>query len=109
MKKKGIDTAPRVTGQRYSRVAAVVQEQLQKYHAAYEKEDVQGALSSALDLIKFLNDFQDKEKPWTLSGDDLAEFCTVNWRLIVLLPPCSVQLCLPLPSEWQLPCKRNFL
>jgi len=47
MKKKGIDTAPRVTGQRYSRVAAVVQEQLQKYHAAYEKEDVQGALSSA--------------------------------------------------------------
>jgi len=52
----------------------VVQEQLQKYHAAYEKEDVQGALSSALDLIKFLNDFQDKEKPWTLSGDDLAEF-----------------------------------
>jgi len=26
-----------------------------------EKEDVQGALSSALDLIKFLNDFQDKE------------------------------------------------
>jgi len=58
---KGIDTAPKVTGQRYSRVAAVVQEQLQKYHAAYEKEDVQGALSSALDLIKFLNDFQDKE------------------------------------------------
>jgi len=74
MKKKGIDTAPKVTGQRYSRVAAVVEEQLQKYHAAYEKEDVQGALSSALDLIKFLNDFQDKEKPWTLSGDDLAEF-----------------------------------
>ena len=74
MKKKGIDTAPRVTGQRYSRVAAVVEEQLQKYHAAYEKEDVQSALSSALDLIKFLNDFQDKEKPWTLSGDDLAEF-----------------------------------
>jgi len=34
MKKKGIDTAPKVTGQRYSRVAAVVEEQLQKYHAA---------------------------------------------------------------------------
>jgi len=43
------------------------------------------------------------------AGMDLVSFCTVNWRLIVLLPPCSVQLCLPLPSEWQLPCKRNFL
>jgi len=38
MKKKGIDTAPKVTGQRYSRVAAVVEEQLQKYHAAYERK-----------------------------------------------------------------------
>jgi len=74
MKKKGIDSAPKVTGQRYSRVAAVVEDSLNKYHAAYEKEDVQGALSSAMDLVKFLNDFQDKEKPWTLSGDELTEF-----------------------------------
>ena len=74
MKKKGIDSAPKMTGQRYSRVAAVVEDCLNKYHAAYEKEDVQSALSSAMDLVKFLNDFQDKEKPWTLSGDELTEF-----------------------------------
>ncbi|NPV89104.1 methionine--tRNA ligase [Coprothermobacteraceae bacterium] len=74
MKKKGVSEVPKSTGLRYVRVAETISAIAEKYHQSMDVEDIQSALKNAMDLVKFLNDFFDKEKPWSLSGDELAEF-----------------------------------
>ncbi|WP_018963349.1 methionine--tRNA ligase [Coprothermobacter platensis] len=100
MKKKNIESVHKTTGGRFSRISEVVADALIKYRSAFENEDPQGALIAAMSIVKFLNDYQDKEKPWSLSGDDLNEmlyaeleaFKVVTAMLSPAMPSVSKQI-----------------